>query len=375
MQVKGSKEIRAGVLDSGLCTGCGACVSLCPYYATHKGKTVMHFSCTRDEGRCHAHCPRAEVNLDMLSSVIFGEEYSAEPFGSYISIYTARAGDKAGLSSFQTAGTVSALMKFSMEKGYIDSAVLTKNDNGFGVPVIVNDPSGIEKASGSRYSVSPSVKGVNEAINSGRKKIGTVSTPCQTLAIAQMRGNPVKQENFIDPIALSVGLFCTWALRASDFTDLLKSMGDVSTIRKLDIPPPPSSVMEIETGNKSYIIPLEEIRKLVPEACSYCHDMTAEFADISVGVFEGRNKQNIAIIRTERGRKIFDEAVNAGYLIREEISSKDIAPLAAASINKKKKGLAKLADAELVNSEGKDAVIRIKKSTLESIFKGGALCC
>jgi len=375
MQVKGSKEIRAGVLDSGLCTGCGACVSLCPYYATHKGKTVMHFSCTRDEGRCHAHCPRAEVNLDRISTQIFGEEYSAEPFGSYISIYAARAGDKAGLGSFQTAGTVSALMKFSMEKGYIDSAVLTKNDKGFGVPVIIDDPSGIEKASGSRYSVSPTVKGVNEAIISGRRKIGAVGTPCQTLAVAQLRGNPLKQENFTDPIAFSIGLFCTWALTASDFTALLKSMGDISTIRRLDIPPPPASVMEIETGNKSYIIPLDDIRKLIPEACSYCHDMTAEFADISVGVYEGKTKQNIAIIRTEKGRKIFEEAVTAGYLVTEKIPEEAIAPLAAASMNKKKRGLAKLAEADLINSEAGHTVIRLEKSTLDSIFKGGASCC
>lgn len=375
MQVKGSKEIRAGVLDSGLCTGCGACVSLCPYFATHKGKTVMHFNCTRDEGRCHAHCPRAEVDLDMISTQMPGNGYPATPLGSYISIHAARAGEKAGLSNFQTAGTVSALMKFALEKGYIDSAVLTKNEDGFGVPVIVDNPREVEKASGSRYSVSPTVKGVNEAIISGRRKIGAVGTPCQTIAIAQMRGNPMKQEGFSDPIALSVGLFCTWALTASDFTALLKSMGDISTIRKLDIPPPPAAVMEIETGSKSYIIPLEEIRKLIPEACSYCHDMTAEFADISVGVFEGKTKQNIAIIRTERGRKIFEKAVNAGYLVTENISEQAIAPLAAASMNKKKKGLAKLAEADLINSESGHAVIRVEKSTLESIFKGGTSCC
>lgn len=375
MQVKGSKEIRAGVLDSGLCTGCGACVSLCPYYATHKGRTVMHFSCTREEGRCHAHCPRAEVNLDRISSQIFGEEYSVRPFGSYINIHSARAGDKAGVSGFQTAGTVSALIKFAFEKGYIDSAVLTKNEEGFGVPVVIDNAGDVEKASGSRYSVSPTVKGVNDAINSGRRKIGAVGTPCQTLAVAQLRGNPLKQEGFTDPISLSIGLFCTWALTASDFTVLLKSMGDISTIRRLDIPPPPASFMEIETGNKSYIIPLDDIRKLIPEACSYCHDMTAEFADISVGVFEGKEKQNIAIIRTERGRKIFEEAVNAGYLETEKIPEEAIAPLAAASMNKKKRGLAKLAEADLINSESGHTVLRVDKSTLESIFKGGASCC
>lgn len=375
MQVKGSKELRASVLDRGLCTGCGACISLCPYFATHNGKTVMHFSCTREEGRCHAHCPRAEVDLDRVSSQLFGKGYTSEPLGSYISIHAARAGDKAGLSSFQTAGTVSALMKFALEKGYIDSAVLTKNENGYGIPVIVNEPAGVEKASGSRYSVSPTVRGVNEAVNSGHRKIGAVGTPCQMTAIAQMRGNPLGKEGFTDPVALSVGLFCTWALTASDFTKLLQSKGDISTIKKLDIPPPPASVMNVETGSRSYDIPLDEIRKLIPESCSYCHDMTAEFADISVGVFEGKTKQNIAIIRTERGKKLFDDAVRAGYIISDDIPVQGLSPLADASLNKKRKGLSKLAEAGLVNSETGDSVIRIEKSTLDTILKGGASCC
>ncbi len=372
MQVKGSKELKASVIDRGLCTGCGACVSLCPYFATHKGKTVMHFNCTRDEGRCYAYCPRAEVDLDSISSQFFGKGYTQAPLGNYISIQASGAGKKAALSNFQTAGTVSAFIKFAMEEGYIDSAVLTKNDNGYGTPVIVDKPDGVEKASGSRYSVSPSVKGVNEAMNAGFNRIGVVGTPCQMLAVAQMRGNPMNIKDFSDPIALSVGLFCTWALTASDFTTLLQSKGEVSAINKLDIPPPPASVMKVETGNGSYDIPLDEIRNIIPDACSYCHDMTSEFADISVGVFEGKTKKNITIIRTERGKKIFEDAVNAGYIISEDISSQEIAPLAYASMNKKIKGFSKLADAGLINSEAGDSVIRIEKSTLDTILKGGA---
>ncbi len=372
MKVKGSKELKASVLDNGMCTGCGACISLCPYFATHRGKTVMHFSCARDEGRCHAYCPRAEVDLDGLSSQVFGAGYTAEPMGKHISIRAARAGDKAGVKYFQTAGTVTALMKFALEKGYIDSAVLTSNDNGYGIPVIATSPGDVEKSSGSRYSASPTVKGVNEAVSAGYSKIGTVGTPCQVMAITQMRGNPTGKEGFKDPVAVTVGLFCTWALNASEFTALLKTKADLSSIRKLDIPPPPAAVMKVDTAGGSFDIPLDEIRKLIPDSCSFCHDMTAEFADISVGVFEGKTKQNIVIIRTERGRKLFDEAENAGYLVTDEISSDLIAPLETASMNKKRKGLSKLSEKGLVNSENGDATIRVNQTTLATIMKGGA---
>ena len=68
MRVFGPNELLEDVQKKNLCIGCGACVDLCPYFRNHRGKTAMLFPCTLSEGRCYAGCPRAEVDLDELSS-------------------------------------------------------------------------------------------------------------------------------------------------------------------------------------------------------------------------------------------------------------------------------------------------------------------
>ncbi|MBN2397012.1 MAG: 4Fe-4S binding protein, partial [Deltaproteobacteria bacterium] len=122
---RGQEELRKYVLDARLCTGCGACIDLCPYYRSYRGKTAVLFPCVIDEGRCFAYCPKVEVDLDQVSQRLFGKAYDGDPLGTYQSIAAARAGDRVKGISPQAGGTVSALTYFALQKGYIDGAVLT----------------------------------------------------------------------------------------------------------------------------------------------------------------------------------------------------------------------------------------------------------
>ena len=99
--------------------------------------------------------------------------------------------------------------------------------------------------------------------------------------------------------------------------------------------------MEIYTGRGTIEIPLAEVRATVPNSCDYCFDMTSEFADVSVGVVEGRSGMNTLIVRTERGRAIVDGAVKAGYLEIEDMPAENLARLKTAAGNKKKRALKK----------------------------------
>jgi coenzyme F420 hydrogenase subunit beta len=62
------------------------------------------------------------------------------------------------------------------------------------------------------------------------------------------------------------------------------------------------------------------VQKYRPFRCYLCPDLTAEFADISVGdpwyrkIHGNDHGQSLILIRTERGKKIFHEAVHAGYI-------------------------------------------------------------
>lgn len=369
-KIRGQEELQRLVLSKNLCTGCGACINLCPYFKSYRGTTTIVFPCSLAQGRCFAYCPKVEVDLDDLSRKFFGRPYIGDPLGSYRTIMISRAGKKIQRAGFQAGGTVSAIIYFALRKGYFDGAVLTDCDGLLPIPRLVTNPEDVFTCVSSKYSAAPTLSGLNQGIRDGFKEIGIVATPCQALATALMRSNPLEDEDFVDPTGLVVGLFCTWAMDFRGFEEYISERVDRERITKIDIPPPPAEAMEVymERGGKMEI-PLDEIRQLVPDGCSYCIDMTAEFSDISVGVLEGYPTMNTLIIRTERGRKIVDEARKEGYLIVSGIPKGNLEHLKWAAGNKKRRALTKAKQEKIVNSleEESASYLRLNTETLERV--------
>ncbi|MBN2160214.1 MAG: Coenzyme F420 hydrogenase/dehydrogenase, beta subunit C-terminal domain [Spirochaetes bacterium] len=368
MRAGGPHELLGGVFDRDLCIGCGACVSLCPYFKSYKGKTSMLFPCTRSEGRCFAYCPKIEVDLDDISRAMFGEPYAADSLGRYRSVHIARAGKNVGSGTFQAGGTVSGLVMHALKTGSIDAAVLTGRNGLNPVPAVVTDINEVAKHATSTYTAAPTIAMFNRASQEGYERIGIVVTPCQALALAQIRRNPTNEKNYKDRSALVVGLFCTWSLDYRKFRTLIAEHVGVAAVRKFDLPPPPAEIMEVHTDNGIIEIPLPQVRERVPHSCDYCFDMTAEFADVSVGVLEGRTDMNTLIIRTERGEKAVEEAVRDGYITLGELPAENLDHLRAAAGNKKMRAFKKANDEGLINTPpDKNALFRIPKETIKRI--------
>jgi len=369
-KIRGQEKLQKMVLNANLCTACGACINLCPYFKSYKGQTTILFPCTLIQGRCFAYCPKVEVDLNDLSRIFFERPYDDNPLGSYQTIMISRAGEKIKRAGFQAGGTVSAIIYFALRKGYLDGAVLTDRDSLLPVPRFVTNPEDVFTCVSSKYTAAPTLSALNQGIKDGFKQIGIVATPCQALATALMRSNPLEDDSFVDPTGLVVGLFCTWALDFRGFEEYISERIDTERIAKIDIPPPPAEAMEVymEKGGRMEV-PLDEIRQLVPGGCSYCIDMTAEFADISVGVLEGCPDMNTLIIRTERGRKIVEEARKEGYLIVSDIPKGNLEHLKWAAGNKKRRALIKAKQEKIVNTleEDKTSYLRLNTETLERI--------
>ncbi|MFX0174524.1 MAG: Coenzyme F420 hydrogenase/dehydrogenase, beta subunit C-terminal domain, partial [Candidatus Hodarchaeota archaeon] len=98
------------------------------------------------------------------------------------------------------------------------------------------------------------------------------------------------------------------------FKDAIQEKSDVSidTISKMDIDKG-KLTLSIEDGTILQY-PIKEFNYLVPEACKFCTNFTAELADISVGSVGAKKNWNTLIIRSEKGLEVVERAEDDGII-------------------------------------------------------------
>ncbi len=369
-QIFGSAELLEDVHKRELCIGCGACVDICPYFKNYKGQTSQLFPCTLEQGRCFAYCPKAEVDLNELTRKTRCVDYDGSPLGAYRKVLTSRAGIRMGKSAFQAGGTVSALMAFALKNKLIDAAILTDRDGLIPVPRLVTDWQKVAGCASSKYMAAPTLAALNTGVREGCHRLGVVGTPCQMTAVAQMCSNPLAKKEHNVPVGLSVGLFCNWSLDTRQLIDLLARRLDISEIRSMDIPPPPAGIMILETDSGRVAVSLSEIKPLIPHTCYICPDMTAEFADLSAGMFEGRPGWNTLVVRSETGDEIVKQARREGFIETQDFPEENLWHLSKAAAEKKERSLRTLIRRELINNQGNErAAVRIPQDVVDKILR------
>lgn len=347
---RGQRELEEQVLKQELCTGCGACVGICPYQAAYQDRTVILFPCDIENGRCYAFCPRTPADPAALAETLFGTEERTPEIGAVKGFYVARAKDESLRAGAQHGGTVTALMTLALSEGLIDTAVLAEAAENF-LPrgVAVTEPTAVSRQAGSRFVVSPTVAEFNRVAAGTSAAIGVVATPCQALALAKMRLKPIpEKDNQIDKLKLVIGLFCGWALSWSRLSTLLKAKVDPSAVKGMDIPPSKYHTLELYTGEGTIEVPLDEVTPCVRPGCHYCADMTAEYADISVGSarlaegWEVARGWNQVVVRSDAGRRLMELAVERGVLEFLDVPEGNLERLKKASQGKKRTAIRNL---------------------------------
>ena len=368
LEVRASRELQAEVLAPELCTLCGACVGMCPYWVAHRGRIVALDECNLTQGRCYVFCPRTSLDLDLLSQTLFGVPYAADGLGTTQQITMARATDAEIRARAQYGGTVTALTSFALEQGLIDAAVLTASDgNALPSGALASTAVEVRDRARSNYVAAPTLAAFNR--ESGREdiqRIGVVATPCQALALAKMRASPLENRNNIDKLKLVIGLFCTWALRYDGFARFLAEKAPLARIVKFDIPPPPANVFQVFIDSDRIDIPLDQVRPFIRPGCDVCLDMTAEFADVSVGAAEGVAGWNTLIVRSDTGRELVEAAQAKGVIETQPLPEQNLAHLKEASLNKKKRGLKKVI--ETTGSEENLLYLKLSSETLTGLL-------
>ena len=337
---KGLKALEEKVFGRDLCAVCGACLSLCPYLRSWRGRVVKLDNCNLEEGRCFAYCPRTNIELDEVYRGIFGKNYEEIELGPVRKILMARAKDPIWRKKAQTGGVVSALIDFALREKMIQAGILTPRDGDL-LPQgrIIKGRKGILSCAGSSYVAGPTLEALNRGSWKGEERIGIVGLPCQVLALARMKTSKLEKKTPIDRVALVIGLFCTWALDYKPFMAFLRERLGGHPIKKLNITPPPERILEVTAGNKLYRIPVEDIRSFIRASCRVCLDMTAELSDISIGTVEGKEGWNTVIVRTVEGEDLLKRAKKAGVVETRPLPKDNLSHLKEASLLKKRRAL------------------------------------
>jgi len=340
-----SKKLYDEVIDNGLCTLCGGCTGLCPYLFLHDGRVVRVHQCDLDEGQCYQYCPRTHTDMDAISRAIFGAPYGEDEIGIAREVFLARSTDQEIHLKAQDGGIVTTLLSVALTEGMIDGAVETKLD-GEKIPhgVIARNRKELLECAGVSYEPSPILEAFNRLPRQSTEKLGFVGLPCHVTCLSKMRLLPPINRAPIENGKLVIGLFCGWTL-SHGFHQFLTERFDLTKAIKFDIPHHPAHSFDLYTKSETQSVDLDELRPFINTACRYCIDMTAEFADISVGsgraLFKG---WNTVIVRTKAGAELVEIAKKDRAMEIQPIPDESLTNLKRASLNKKRNAVHRIID-------------------------------
>jgi len=336
------------VVTSGLCTGCSACVVVCPYdvlgYDDKDGRykpfhvvdTGGADNCTHGVKGCTLctrACPRFRTWEPEIEQYLFGRERTDdEVAGIATDIVLARATDPELHAAGQDGGFVSALLIWALENDVIDAALVSAMEGDGSswkaVPAVARTRADVLATAGSRYTYSANPMAYAEAIEGGAERIALVGMGCQASAPPVMAAR--KAGKVARRFALSIGLLCSKTFDDAIFPELFEARYGLARqdIVKMNI----KGVFQVWTRDGAYHeIPLKEAHAWTREGCKSCPDFAAEHADISTGGIGAFNDWTLTIIRTERGREVFHAMVAADAV---EIRPSDDDPGAIALMRK-----------------------------------------
>lgn len=333
------ETLLENVILKDICADCAACVLVCPYgcleYFEEKPNLIKKCEIC---GICPKVCPRFEFSQAALEKMVFERERKPnEEFGVYHRITIARANNENTLQTCQDGGVVSALLTHALNNGIIDSAIVSGISHEkpfFPIPRLVSTPQEVLECAGTRYTYSPNLLALQEAVKQKRKSLAFVSTPCQIQAIRKIEAFPLKK--YSNLIKFTVGLMCTESFTYAGLLQkhIQEIMGvNLNDIKKINIK---GKVLVTTKSGETKTIPLQEAKQYTRKGCLPCTDFSAELADISTGGL-GLSGWTFTIIRTKKGEEIFEGAKKAGAIQTRSVEEEKPALDLLIKLSKKKR--------------------------------------
>ena len=326
------KELYDEVVDTGLCTGCAACVIVCPhdvlgydhesggYRPYHLEDELGPTDCGHGQKGCTSctrGCPRFRNWEPEADEHLFGRPRRPEELsGIHSDVLLTRASDDMVHRMGQDGGFVSAMLIWLLDHDYIDAALVSYLDGAAGDwkarPGVAATKDEVLAAAGSRYTYSANTLAMGDAIAAGHQRLALVGMSCQSSALPIMWHRKVGKVS--KPFLFNIGLLCSKTFDDAMFDELFDTKYGLSKqdMVKMNI----KGVFQIWMKDGSYHeISLKECHAWTREGCQLCPDFAAEHADISTGGIGKYNDWTLTIVRSDLGREVMSRMISDGTIV------------------------------------------------------------